>query len=348
MSDLVTVDDLLFTWARARWLESPRAVAARLLDAADHPDRLDGVSAVQVLVRAADVLRKSGLPEQSIPILRGAVAGSDPGADCGARRSLAIALAECGDPAEAESLAMEDAEADPPGVKTRIFVARGLIRRGQHEQARRMADEAISAARSCDKRGIFKTLDIEFATTGREQVYQEVRQATGEGGLAGAGPADPGHDLLTRPEHHYAEPPWPAVTGGRMLWWPAAEYCRVIRQVPELAAILGSGWPAHTANTEAALRPATRVSPGRIWLAAGDFGEFARFVTEQAADPRAAATMTAYTALTFRPAADRRLGGASTASALRRPVRWPPRRRQPCWCGSGEEYQQCHGAGGQA
>ena len=348
MSDSVTADDLLFTWARARWLESPRAIAARFLDAADHPDRLDGVSAVQVLVRAADVLHGSGLPEQSIPILRGAVADSDPGADCGARRSLATALAECGDPAEAESLAVEDAEADPPGVKTRIFVARGLARRGQYERARRLADDAVSAARSCDKRGIFKTMDIEFATNGREQVYREVRQAAGEGGPADAGPADPWHDLLTRPERQYDEPPWPAVTRGRLVWWPEAEYRRVIRQVPELAVILGSPWPTHTADTEASLRSATRLSPGLIWLAAGDFGEFARFVTEQAADPRAAATMTAYTALTFQPADDRRLGGASMASALRRPVRWPPRRRQPCWCGSGGAYQQCHGTGGQA
>jgi hypothetical protein len=343
MSDLVTADDLIFTRARARWLESPRAVAARLLDAADHPDRLDGVSAVAVLVRAADVLAESGLPEQSIPILRSAVAGSDPGADGGARQALAIALAECGDPAEAESVAIEHAEARPPGVKARILVARGLIRRGQYEQAQRMANEAVSAARSCDKRGIYKTLDIEFASAGREQVYQEVRRATEEGGLA-----DLGHDLLTRPERQYGEPPWPAVTDGRLMWWPEAEYGRVVRQVPELAAILGSPWPAHAMNVEAALRLATRASPGRIWLAAADFGEFTRFVTEQAADPRAAATMTAYTTLTLRPAADRRLGGASTPSAVRKPVRWPPRRRQPCWCRSGRDYQVCHGADGLA
>jgi hypothetical protein len=340
MSELVAADDLLFTWARARWLENPAAVAARLLDAAAHPDRLDGVSAVRVLVRAADVLQESGHPEQSIPILRSAVADSDPGADSGGRRSLAVALAECGDPAEAESVAMQDAEADPPGVKTRISVARGLVRGGEYEQAQRMADDAVEAARTCDKRGIYKTLEVERATTGREQVYHEVRQATEEGATA-----DPGHDLLSRPERQYDEPPWPAVINGRLLWWPAAEYRRVIRQLPGLAVILGGPWPAHTTSVEAALRSA---SPGRIWLAAGDFGEFARFVTEQAADPRAAATMTAYTKLTFRPAEDRRLGGASVASAVRRPARWPPRRRQPCWCGSGREYQECHGTDGQA
>ena len=335
MSDLVTVDDLRFTWARARWLESPRAVAAHLLDAADHPDRLQGVSAVQVRVRAADVLHESGLPEHSIPILRSTAAGSDPGSDGGARRSLAIALAECGDPAEAESVAMEDAEADPPGVSTRISVARWLVRNGRYEQARRMADGAVAAARACDKRGIFKTMEIDRATTGREQVYQEVRQATGEGGLP-----DPGHGRLSRPERRYDEPPWPAVTDGRLLWWPEAEYRRVIRQVPELAVILGSPWPAHTTTVEAALRSAPA---GRIWLAAGDFGEFTRFVTEQTADPRAAATMTAYIPLAYRPAADRRLGGASGASAFRKPIRWPPRRRQPCWCGSGRGYAECHG-----
>jgi hypothetical protein len=343
MPELVTADDLLFTWARARWLETPWAVANRLLDAAADPDRLDGVSAEAVRVRAADVLHESGHPEESIPLLRTTVASSDPGADGGARRSLAIAVAEYADPAEAESMVMEDAEANPPGVRTRLLVARGLIRGGWYERARQMADDAVSAATTWDKRGIFKTLEIERATTGREQVYEEVRQATEEGGLA-----DPGPGRLSRPERQYGEPPWPAVTAGRLLWWPEAEYHRVIRQVPELAAILGSPWPEHTTNVEAALRPATQVSHGRIWLAAGDFGEFTRFVTEQSADPRAAATMTAYLPFTFRQAADRRLGGASIVSAVRRPARWPPRRRQPCWCGSGHMYQECHGAGGHA
>jgi hypothetical protein len=339
MPELVTADDLLFTWARARWLETPGAVATRLLDAADDPDRLDGVSAEAVRVRAAAVLHESGHPEESIPLLRRTVASSDPGADGGARRSLAIAVAEYGDPDEAESAAMQDAEATPPGVGTRISVAQGLVRGGWYERARQMADDAVAAARTCDKRGIFKTLEIERATTGREQVYQESRQAAEEGGRTSPGPS-----RLSRPEHRYGEPPWPAVIDGRLLWWPEAEYGRVVRQVPELAVILGSPWPAHTASVEAALRSA----PGRIWLAAGDFGEFTRFVTEQTADPRAAATMTAYLPLTFRQAADRRLGGASIASALRRPARWPPRRRQPCWCGSGRIYQECHGADGHA
>ena len=343
MPELVTADDLLFSWARARWLDTPQAVAARLLDAADHPDHLAGVSAMAVRVRAANVLHESGHPEESIPLLRSTVASSDPGADGGARRSLAIAVAEYGDPDEAESAAMQDAEADPPGVSTRISVARGLIRGGWYERARQMADDAVSAARTWDKRGIFKTLAIERATTGREQVYQESRQAAEGSGLAGQG-----QGRLSRPERRYGEPPWPAVADGRLLWWPEAEYGRVIRQVPALAGILGSTWPAHTRNVEVALRLATQLSPGRIWLAAGDFGEFARFVTEQTADPRAAATMTAYLPLTFREADNRRLGGASVASAVRRPARWPPRRRQPCWCGSGRLYQECHGADGHA
>jgi hypothetical protein len=343
MPELVTADDLLFSWARARWLDAPRAVATRLLDAAADPDHLDGVSAEAVRVRAADLLQESGHPEESIPLLRRTVASSDPGADGGARRSLAIAVAEYGDPDEAESAAMQDAEANPPGVSTRISVARGLIRGGWYERARQMADDAVSAARTCDKRGIYKTMDIERATAGREKVYQESRQAAEGGGLA-----DPGYGRLSSPERRYGEPPWPSVTDGRLLWWPEAEYRRVIRQVPELAPILGSPWPAHTTSVEAALRSAIQVSPGRIWLSAGDFGEFTRFVTEQAADPRAAATMTAYLPLTFRQAAERRLGGASTASAIRRPARWPPRRRQLCWCGSGFPYQECHGAGGPA
>lgn len=343
MSDLVTVDDLNFAWARARWLDTPGEVAARLLDAADDPDRLDGVSAVGVRVRAADVLRESGYLEESDRILRNAVADSAPGMDGGARRSLARGLAEWGDPAEAESLAVEDAEAKPPGVRTRILVARGLVRGGWYESAQRMADDAVSAATTCDKRGVFKTLEIERATTGREQVCQEVRQATQEGSLA-----DLGHGFLSRPERLSGEPPWPAVTGGRLVWWPEAEYRRLIRQIPELAAILGSTWPAHTGRVEAALRSATQVSPRRIWLAAADVGEFARFVTEQTADPRAAATMTAYLPLTFRQSGDRRLGGASVASAVRRPARWPPRRRQLCWCGSGRPYNECHGADGPA
>lgn len=61
-------------------------------------------------------------------------------------------------------------------------------------------------------------------------------------------------------------------------------------------------------------------------LVAAEFSQLAQFLEWSRADPLAPATMTAFGALTTR---------------LPDPIRWPPKHRAPCWCGSGSRYRDC-------
>jgi SEC-C motif len=109
-----------------------------------------------------------------------------------------------------------------------------------------------------------------------------------------------------------------------------------MRQLPELAALLGTPWRSHTARVQAAMTgsasPAagadrTAGSAARAHsLVAAEFGQFAHFLEWTHADPLASSTMTAFGAL---------------ATKLPNPVRWPPKDRAPCWCGSGARYRDC-------
>lgn len=40
--------------------------------------------------------------------------------------------------------------------------------------------------------------------------------------------------------------PWPALFGSCLLWWPEAEYQRIVRQVPDIRSVLGATWREHT------------------------------------------------------------------------------------------------------
>lgn len=81
MSSRVDIDDLSFAPVRARWLAEPGKVAADLLDAAGHSDRLDGVPAQQVTVRAARLLWDFGERESGLAILRRVIRDNPADAD---------------------------------------------------------------------------------------------------------------------------------------------------------------------------------------------------------------------------------------------------------------------------
>ncbi|MBO0835490.1 MAG: SEC-C domain-containing protein, partial [Actinobacteria bacterium] len=123
-----------------------------------------------------------------------------------------------------------------------------------------------------------------------------------------------------------AEPPaWPAVVGGRLGWWPEAEYVRIIRQVPELARVLGDPWRHHTSRVEAALRASSRGGERHIKLADVQFPEFVNYLVSTHADTVDAKVLTNFAPTTF---------ARQT---------WPPKARAQCWCGSGSRYRDCCG-----
>ncbi|HEV2240328.1 MAG TPA: SEC-C domain-containing protein [Streptosporangiaceae bacterium] len=364
MPDAWTADDLLFALVRAEHLEPPRRVADRLLSAADQPGTcLSGVTPLQARLQAAQVLIEAGLRDDAIAVVRQAVQAAGHDADGSARMTAAPVLADAGAADEAAALAIA-AVRERPGSEYQLFghlleLSVSLVGDGHLAQATRIADEMAASAASMPgsdgrfhldaavravnaRAGELKAKIVTIAEMAREELMEIRRQAEGEG-------ADPVEAAARRrlavrrdaAAEIDAQRPWPALVDDRLLWWPRAEYGRLVGQVPEVADILGSTWREHTARVEsflAAAAPATAgaaaTTPGtgaaQMLLAHADFARFVAYLQNTGASPRLSTVQTAFT----------RHAGAGYAY----PARWPPGRRFPCWCGSPKKYQRCCGA----
>jgi hypothetical protein len=133
-----------------------------------------------------------------------------------------------------------------------------------------------------------------------------------------------------RPADIAGQEPWPSLVDDRLVWWPAAEYDRIVRQVPELSGILGGPWREHTARVESFMSAAVPAVGTARLLAHADFAKFTTYLERAGADPCASTVQTAFT----------RHAGAG----YHYPARWPPGRRYPCWCGSHRRYPLCCGS----
>jgi hypothetical protein len=332
---MIDADDVHFASVRARWLDSPERVAAELLEAAEQPDLLDGVTPRRAMIAAGGVLFYHVGHAEGIAVLRRSVQGSEPGADDGARMALAIALAEGGDPAEAEAVAREAVSGEHKGsvhdVTARIGVGQGFAESGRFDLAERWARSAVEAA-TARPIGRNKQIAITVAEAGSRRILRGVGLAR-DAGLDSIRPVEAQRAAALLPAD---PPPWPALVGGRLVWWPEPEYLRLTRHLPGVAGFLGSPWRDHTARVEAAMRQAqpSAAAPAALVAATfdGGFG-FVHFINRTDLDPREPATMTAFT----EDAASNQVLARGTQA----PVRWPPRPRKRCWCGSGRHYQDC-------
>jgi len=293
------------------------------------------VTAFQVRLRAAEVLLAAGERGEGVGVLRHAVQEAGPDPDPETQLAAAGVFAEAGDLAEAEALVTQVLRAHRGyGLLGSLMeMSLRLASLGHFDLAVRIADEVVARNRRGGGLGARITLLLEGA---REQVLglqQEVRAA----GVDLADRQAMGHGLGPRmaepAEGISSQPPWPALAGSRLLWWPCAEYGRVVRQIPELRDVLGAPWRGHTARVESAMAAmsaeATRTSSRatQLSLAAAQYERFAGFLEQIGADPRLAVVMTAFT--------EHAEAGDLDATG------WPPGRRDRCWCGSKKRYHRC-------
>lgn len=323
----VNADDVLFAPVRARYLDSPEDVASDLQHAADYPERLDGVTPYQALAEAGELLTVAGLHDEAVNVLRRAVAAARGSHDSAARISLAAALARARGTEEAEGPFRDTAPGQgPPGsIGARLEAARAFRQDGQREQARRWAGAPAEHAPHSALGHRLAKLAHERMRETSEATHGQARAGTWQG----SGP--PGGQVPShRPGAGGAGPYlFPARAGDAVLWWPEAQYQRLMRQLPELAPALGWPWAQHLTNTENVLRSIGGAGQGTGWLMPADFGQFAGYLKQTATDPRAAEALRGY---------------AAHAVVTGTPTPWPPRSRKPCWCGSDRRYQDCCGA----
>lgn len=344
MPHVWTPDDLQFADVRAAHFELAAQVAGDLLAAAGQPEsRLKGVTAAQASLRAADLLIAAGDRDRAAIIARRVLQDFS-----GREEKLRAAclLAKVGDQGAAEALAAPTLSAlhdrpDPAVIGHGVSLALDLANGEHYELAARVADEttagyarwAAGPGRRADRTGTLGSL-VELT----RQTVLTVRQDAQD--LAAGRRADePGMQPSMLPS-------WPAAYASRFLWWPEAEYQRIVRQAPDVRSFLGVTWRDHTATVESAMLtlvpagpPARPGGASACTLTAADFERFCGYVRLTGADPRLATTMTGFTAHLTRSA-------DSGAPGARQPDPWPPGERSRCWCGSNAPYRRCCGRHG--
>jgi SEC-C motif len=334
LPDLVDYDTLMMAPALAV-RGGARPVVDELLAAANNPDRLLGIDPTLIRVRAADLLslqHDPALLDDAVAILREAVAQALPDEQSMAQDALVKTLAEQGDRAELDAIA-RDLLRQPPGLAwAQQLEGMSSIATifGYGREAAAWLDEALATPAD---RMTGPTL------AGAKERMVKLRATMTADGFDPDDPAAAQERMRTLPKAAAtvsSYPPWPSGVEGRLLWWPEPDYARVTRQLPELATVLGGPWRGHTGRVQAAMTgrasqaDGTDRAVGRAAqphsLVAADFTQFAQFLEWSRADPLASSTMTAFGAL---------------ATKLPNPVRWPPKDRAPCWCGSGARYRDC-------
>jgi SEC-C motif len=356
LPDVVDYDTLLFAPGLVARGGAVRPVVDELLAAASDPDRLQGIDPTVTRVRAADLLalqHDPALLDDAVAILREAVALALPGEVGLARDALAKTLAEQGNLGELDALVRAVLREPPSSLWALTLLELCCIATvfGYGRPAAGWLDQALATAaagssrpdRRARNRGApaarSRAATIRDVLQDARKRMAGIRAAITADGCDPDDPAATRERMRTRPSAAAtvgSYPSWPAGLHGRLVWWPEPEYVRLTRQLPEMITLLGDPWRGHTTRVQEAMSGAARRPAGadpaaedavRLrFLVAAEFGQFAAFLEWSGADPLAPPTMTAFGAL---------------AGKLPDPVRWPPRDRAPCWCGSGIRYRDC-------
>jgi hypothetical protein len=376
MDGSLNADDLMFASVRARYLESPGTVAARLRDAARQPGGLEGVRPGQALVAAGRLLTDAGELGEAVTILRTAVDLAPPaGDDHGARIALAIALALSGDSQPAEVLFRGGlSDKAGRGFGQRVQAALALAEAGQEAEAVRWADAALEHATK--KRMGRQAEDVARKLRGTVHAHATGaaarRARPAAPGAGGAGPAaeDPGDDGGTggseAPER--TEPGGDAAGGADAASAPGAPGAEpgqdggaraaddvaagTVADPPALAAAADGSvrwWPQSEYLRLARQLPdlAGRIGPG--WAghtARTEAGLRARASSAPGRIALVAADFGQFATYLRKGSVDPRdpgvlTGYAAVAAANGTPAAWPPRALRACWCGSGRRYRNC-------
>jgi hypothetical protein len=333
--EVIDADALAFATLRAAHLEPPRQVADDLLAAAARPTiRLKGVTPFQARMLAAKVLTDAGDQVGALEVLDGSPDTAGAG--------LIQRASECvrtGDLAAAHSL-VSQIRIWPVGDEHGLSLIMEFVLRaadaGYFDQALAWTDAAWTAAR--DNRAGPDWL-VARGPQMLQILEEEVREqqqlwATADGMRAQLKEPQVRPARTAGPESARVanSPPWPALVDGRMLWWPDPEYRRLVAQVPDVRYVIGVTWQQHTAKVESTLRAFRDLRPGNrvaLSLVGAEFRAYVRFLELAGSDPRLPEPLTAFTGF---------------AAEHQKQVRWPPRRLDRCWCGSGLRYSRCCGA----
>ncbi|MGS2617818.1 SEC-C domain-containing protein [Micromonospora sp. LZ34] len=112
-----------------------------------------------------------------------------------------------------------------------------------------------------------------------------------------------------------------------LLFWPRAEFDRLLAEQPALTETYGPDWDAHRARLEKQLVRLANAGGTGLSVLSGSVDGLAGFAGRRDGDPADAEIRAGYAReLAARPGAH---------------IPWPPERNDACWCGSGNKYKKC-------
>jgi hypothetical protein len=333
--EVISADALVFAKLRAAHLEPPRQVADDLLEAAaGSAVRLNGVTPYQARMMAAQVLSDAGDQAGAQEVFD----GSPDTAGAGLIRRASESLSS-GDLAAAQTLVSQIRSwpvGDTYGLSMIMTLVLKAAEAGYFDQALTWTDAAWTAAMD-NRAGQGEA--VAHGPKYLQLMGEEVREQQQRRAAADDTRAQPAEPQVRRSGAAGSEnalvaasAPWPAVVDGRLLWWPDAEYQRLVTQVPDVRSVIGATWQQHRAKVESTLRAFRHLQPDHrvaLSLARAEFRAYVRFLQRAGSDPRRPEPLTAFTGF---------------AAEHQEPVRWPPRGLDRCWCGSGRKYSRCCGS----
>jgi tetratricopeptide (TPR) repeat protein len=119
-----------------------------------------------------------------------------------------------------------------------------------------------------------------------------------------------------------ASAPATAAADDDLLFWPRAEFDRLVTQWPALTQAYGVDWDEHRAHLERELVRRAGAGQTGLTLRTGTVAGLTGFAGKDG-DPADPKTRAGY------------------ARQLTGHLAWPPERNDPCWCGSGNKYKKC-------
>lgn len=196
------------------------------------------------------------------------------------------------------------------------YVSAALATGGRNQVAEQWLTEAVRAAvaertaepTSADDAGVLFFL---------LQQRHRIRHALGL-------PHDAHDNLADRLETRLANSAAAAEPAEDLLFWPQAEFDRMVAEQPALAESFGGTWDEHRARLERELVRLTGIGRTGLTLFRGSVAGLIGYAgANDPADPKI------------------RAGYAGQLAAGSTPVNWPPERNGACWCGSGNKYKKC-------
>jgi tetratricopeptide (TPR) repeat protein len=310
---LVTADDLDFAPHDADAAGSPDAVITRITAALNDPSlRDESFSAPYAMVVVSDLHETFGRPAQAEATLRAAVSADLHDDYTEPRASLVALLARLGRPGDAAAEFAELKRLGRAGVAQHEMYGQALEQAGDLDGALRIfAAGALLAERVGDA-----MMQLRL-----DEAAMRVRAGSTEHKVSNplfAEPAFAGLRSALVPDDARGHGP-----NGWVVFWPKGDHERLIAVWPDLASQIGGTWHEHRARIERVLTQLDEQGTTPV-LTRADFAEFKALADERDAAPTGE-TIDAYV----------RMANHSTN------VLWPPKRNDPCWCGTGQPYKRC-------